>query len=131
MKPRIGARVDDVQPNIVAALRAAGAKVEILDVGREGVPDLLAGWLGSLSLLECKARLGKLSEAQLRERDLWASCGVQVHRVTTPREALAAIGLAPEAIARRLEAMRELRRTLTPRKELSKGRLQSSVRPAP
>ena len=137
MKPRFGAKVDEVQPGIREVLEQAGAKVEVLDVSHEGAPDLLVGWLGVLSLLECKARLGKLSEAQQRERDAWARVGVQVHTVRSQREALDAIGLGREDIADRLAAFRGIAQGLAPRraarapKWANGARLRPNVRPPP
>jgi hypothetical protein len=47
-------RIDANQPEIVKALRAAGASVQSLaDLGR-GVPDLLVGWRGINLLFEVK-----------------------------------------------------------------------------
>lgn len=52
MRPR--ARIDANQPDIVKALRAAGASVQSLaDLGC-GVPDLLIGWRGTNLLFEVK-----------------------------------------------------------------------------
>jgi hypothetical protein len=55
VKPRFGAQVDAVQPAIVETLHTAGARILVLDVGEEGAPDLLVGWLGTLTLLELKS----------------------------------------------------------------------------
>jgi hypothetical protein len=126
-KPRFGAQVDGTQPDIVDVLREVGAHVLVLDVSEAGEPDLLVAWMGVLNLLECKARKGGLSPEQVQVHDEYARCGIRVHTVRSLREALDAIGLAPEAIARRLQAWREL----VPRQKLARLKLQSSVkRPA-
>jgi hypothetical protein len=52
---RYALRVDDTQSSIVAALRAAGAIVDVI-----GKPvDLLVGANGKLMLMECKTPTGK------------------------------------------------------------------------
>ena len=117
-KPRHGARVDDIQPAIVADLTALGVKCEVLDVSREGVPDLLCGFLGRLTLLECKSRLGKLSEAQQRERDGWAAVGIRVEVVRSVPEARRALGVDSEGMARRRKDMA----AMVPGTEYPKGR---------
>ena len=48
------ARIDANQPEIVAALRKAGAFVQILSAVGQGVPDLLVAFAGKWSLLEVK-----------------------------------------------------------------------------
>lgn len=107
-KPRHGARVDDIQPLIVRDLESLCVKVEVLDVSRDGVPDLLCGFLGVLTLLECKARLGKLSEAQQRERDAWAAVGVKVATVRSIPEARRAVGVDPDSMEQRRRVMEGL-----------------------
>ena len=57
------ARVDENQPEIVAALRRAGAFVQILSSVGQGVPDLLVAYQGRWSLLEVKDS-GKAPSAQ-------------------------------------------------------------------
>ena len=107
-KPRNGARVDVVQPAAIAALRSVGAEVLVLDVSEEGQPDLLVGFIGTLTLIEMKSAGGRVSEAQKENHDRWARKGIRVHVCLTPREALDAIGLDERSIAERLQAMREL-----------------------
>ena len=46
-------RVDDNQNEIVAALRACGATVRIINQGG-GIPDLLVGYRGNTILIEVK-----------------------------------------------------------------------------
>jgi hypothetical protein len=108
---RYARRKDEVHPAIVADLREGGAKVEILDVSKGGVPDLLVGWLGTLHLLELKSPGGKPDAEQLHEHDEWARVGVKVSVVKTPREARAAIGMGcGERYAENLKAMAALGR---------------------
>lgn len=91
---------DANQAEIVTVLRAAGCTVEIISspVGRAGIPDLLVGRKGVNYLLEVK-KVGKtgvpatdedLSDAQLRWHLAWK--GLTVRIVTTPEEALEAVG---------------------------------------
>ncbi len=51
---RRAANVDRNQPEIVAALRAAGATVEYLHAVGGGCPDLLVGYRGANYVLEVK-----------------------------------------------------------------------------
>lgn len=99
-------RRDDNEPEVVAALVAAGAVVTRVD--GDGVPDLLVGFKGRTFLLEVKlprgARggltrhrdheggRGDLTAAQVKWWDAWT--GAPAHVVRTPAEALAAIGAA-------------------------------------
>jgi hypothetical protein len=109
VKPAHGARVDSNQPAIVAALRAAGCKVQVLDSRDDnGVPDLLVGFLGTLSLLENKSRKGRLSPGQVREREEWAKVGVRVHLCRSELDALRAVGADSASIAAQRAALRPL-----------------------
>jgi hypothetical protein len=98
---------DKAEAPIVAALRAAGASVELLDSDRKrGIPDLLVGFKGRTLLVEVKNPestksekrnrngVGKalptaLSEAQERWHAGWR--GRRPVVVRTPAEALAAL----------------------------------------
>lgn len=51
---RRAAKVDANQPEIVAALRAAGATVISLAACGSGIPDLLVGHAGKTALIEVK-----------------------------------------------------------------------------
>lgn len=51
---RRAARTDANQPEIVAALRAAGATVQSLATVGDGCPDLLVGYRGANLIFECK-----------------------------------------------------------------------------
>ena len=51
---RRSARVDANQAEIVAALRATGATVQVLSAVGQGCPDILVGYAGSNILMELK-----------------------------------------------------------------------------
>ena len=51
---RYAARVDANQTQIVSALRAAGATVQLLSAVGQGCPDLLVGYQGNNILMEIK-----------------------------------------------------------------------------
>lgn len=93
-------KTDSTQPAIVAALKAAGATVELIQsaTGRPGIPDLLVGFRGVNYLLEVKRLVGKrdphpapLSAEQVAWFEKWEGGG---EVVCSPESALAAIGLA-------------------------------------
>lgn len=88
-------RVDNVQREIVSALRAVGALVQHLhDVGR-GVPDLLVAFRGRLYLLELKSRRGRVTPHQRAWLDAWCAVAPDaIHVVRDVDEALRAIGAA-------------------------------------
>jgi Holliday junction resolvase len=95
-------KTDSTQAAIIAALRAAGATVEMIQsaTGRPGIPDLLCGRRGVTYLLEVKTIEGKrkpkaarCSPEQIKWHAAWGGRPVTV--VTTPEEALRAIGLQP------------------------------------
>jgi hypothetical protein len=118
---RRAAQRDASEPEIVAALRAVGATVQLLSV--KGVPDLLVGWRGQMWLLECKLPLtasgslpagrslnhkggrGDMTADQVAWWEAWR--GPTPIVVRTVAEALAAIGatialpdeLIPDALA--------------------------------
>lgn len=96
-------RRDANEPAIVAALEAAGAYVQRLDEGG-GVPDLLVGFRGRTFLVEVKNPDAKgggkyntggrwLTKDQADWLADWR--GEPPAQVTTPAEALAAIGATP------------------------------------
>lgn len=99
---RRAAKVDATQAAIVDALRAAGCKVLSLAACGKGVPDLLAFRPGRypvniafgyypLTLLEVKNPAGRgtsLTPDQVKFHESWP-----VTVVTTPEEALAAVGV--------------------------------------
>lgn len=92
---------DRNEPEIVEALRAAGAAVQKLD--GTGVPDLLVGYRGDLFLVEIKnpdakgggkynTGDGSLTDAQTRWWAAWKGKAPAI--VHTAAEALVAIGAA-------------------------------------
>lgn len=88
------ARIDRNQPEIVAALRAAGATVEPLHTVGDGCPDLLVGFRRANHLLEVKdgskpPSARELTAPQIRWHIEWRG---YVTVVTSVDEALAAIG---------------------------------------
>lgn len=91
---RRAAAVDANQPEIVAALRKAGATVQPLHGVGEGCPDLLVGYRGKNWLLEVKdvnkpPSKKKLNERQVEWHDGWKG---HVATVETSGAALAVIG---------------------------------------
>jgi hypothetical protein len=99
---RRAAKIDDTQTAIVAALRQAGCKVLSLAACGKGVPDLLvrvihknrvfAAIYGEIHLLEVKNPAGRgtsLTPDQVKFHAEWP-----VTVVTTPAEALAAVGIS-------------------------------------
>lgn len=88
---RRAAKVDDNQAEIVAALTAAGAKVQSLSQIGQGVPDLLVGYQGRLMLVEVKdgnkiPSSRKLTDDQQKWHGRWE--GYPVHIVETVAQAL-------------------------------------------
>lgn len=90
---RRAARVDENQPEIVAALRLAGVCVQPLHAVGDGCPDLLCGYRGRNILIEiknpeadpCKRRL---TPDQVDWHAHWLG---EVHVVLTAEEAINAI----------------------------------------
>jgi len=69
---RQAARVDANQPEIVAALRRAGATVQILSAVGKGCPDLLVGYGGKNILMEVKDGSKKPSARKLtKDEAIW------------------------------------------------------------
>jgi hypothetical protein len=91
--PRRAARVDLVQAEIVACLRAAGCTVWSLAREGQGVPDILCGRAGQNYLLEAKSRAGKLTKCELEWHLTWRGSVVVVRSVD---DALRAVGLERE-----------------------------------
>ena len=87
---RRAARVDNVQAEVVAALRAAGCSVQSIAAIGHGVPDLVAARAGVNYLLECKTGRGTLTR---EEREWIVAWRGTVHIVRTSEEALAVVGL--------------------------------------
>ena len=94
--PRRAARTDANQPEIVAALRAAGCSVASAAALGGGFPDLVVGRGGRTFLLEVKdpakdVTHRALTPAQRTWHDSWRG---HVVVVETVEQALAAVGLA-------------------------------------
>ena len=92
---RRASKVDANQREVVAALRGAGASVQLLHAVGEGCPDLLVGYKGLNMLLEVKDGAKPPSAQKLTpQQEIW-------HRdwrgqrvvVNSPEAALAAIGV--------------------------------------
>lgn len=96
-------RVDQNQPEIVAALRAAGATVTPTHMIGHGFPDLAVGWYdrGSgrylTTLIEVKMPKGKLTPDELSWMRAWGGAVSVVHSVA---EALEVIGIEATPISR-------------------------------
>ena len=86
---RRAAKIDEVQPSIVEALRNAGISVVSLAAIGQGVPDLLAAKGDKYWLIECKGPKGKLTPAQVKFVLDWPGT---VHIIRTPDEALKLVG---------------------------------------
>ena len=87
--PRWAAKVDVNQAEIVAALRAVGAVVQVLSRVGQGVPDLAVGKHGRFWWMEVKTEKGELTPAEKEFMSRWRDNYVIVR---TPEEALKAIG---------------------------------------
>lgn len=88
---RFRAKIDQNQPEIVRALRQAGASVLSLSQMGKGCPDLLVGFQGKNFLMEVKDPTKKPSQRRLTEDEqefvnAWSG---QVQLVETSAEALA------------------------------------------
>lgn len=86
-------RADGNQPEIVAALRAAGAVVQPLHTVGQGVPDLLVAFRNRTFVMEIKDPSKpksdrKLTPAQQKWHDMWIG---EKHVVETVEQALAAL----------------------------------------
>ena len=86
---RRAARVDANQPEIVKALRAAGASVQHLHTIGRGCPDLLVGFRGNNWLLEVKDHNGTLTADERTWSAIWRG---QVDVVRSADDALRLIG---------------------------------------
>ena len=92
---RRAAKVDANQREVVAALRGAGASVQLLHAAGEGCPDLLVGYKGLNMLLEVKDGSKPPSAQKLTpQQEIWHR-DWRGHRVVvnSPEAALAAIGV--------------------------------------
>ena len=92
---RRAAKVDANQREVVAALRGAGATVQLLHAVGEGCPDLLVGYKGLNLLLEVKDGSKPPSAQKLTpQQEVWHR-DWRGHRVVvnSPEAALTAIGV--------------------------------------
>jgi hypothetical protein len=92
---RRAAKVDANQREVVAALRGAGASVQLLHAVGEGCPDLLVGYKGLNMLLEVKDGSKPPSAQKLTpQQEIWHR-DWRGHRVVvnSPEAALGAIGV--------------------------------------
>ena len=91
---RRAAKIDANQPEIVAALRKAGATVALLSRVGDGVPDLVVGYRGRNFLIEVKDLNAPKKDRELRDNQAeWhAAWKGQVCKVETAEAALAVIG---------------------------------------
>lgn len=92
---RRAAKVDANQEQVVQALRAAGAVVQILAAVGKGVPDLLVGYQGKTLLLEVKdgnkpPSERRLTEDQIKWHGAWRGGPLAV--VDGPEAALRMLG---------------------------------------
>lgn len=87
-------KIDANHPQIVQALRDAGAGVESLASIGGGCPDLLVAFNGKLYLMEVKTLRGRLTRAQRAWFAEWYDAGHgTVYIVRTVEQALAVIGI--------------------------------------
>ena len=93
-------RVDANQPDIVSALRAAGAFVRPTHGAGDGFPDVVAAFRGRWHFFEIKSsdvaarRKGATAERQAHFREQSALRRCVVHVVTTAEEAVRCMVLA-------------------------------------
>jgi hypothetical protein len=83
-------KVDGNQAEIVAALRAVGATVQILSAVGDGCPDILVGRNGRNYLMEIKVPGGKLTPDQVEWHCGWRG---RARIVESKRDALKALGI--------------------------------------
>lgn len=96
---RRAAKVDASQSEIVEALRAAGASVQLLHAVGKGCPDILVGYQSENYLLEIKSGERNRNRLTLDEEvwiDAWEG---QVEVVCDPIDALMVIGAINGAYA--------------------------------
>ena len=95
---RRAAKVDANQAAVVAALRAAGCGVVDLSAVGKGVPDLLVHpptypECRMVVLMEVKNKKGRGDKLTVAQEKFHATWKGWIHRVTSPAEALDAMGL--------------------------------------
>jgi hypothetical protein len=84
---------DKAEKPVVATLEAAGWLVYRMNGA--GLPDLLCVRSGRVVLLEVKSKGGRMKPAQVELHARLRASGLEVAIVTTPEEALAAVGGGP------------------------------------
>ena len=95
------ARVDANQPDIVSALRAAGAFVRDTHGAGDGFPDVVAAFRGRWHFFEVKSsdaaarRKGATADRQAEFRNQATEHGCIVHIVTSPEAAVRCLLLTP------------------------------------
>ena len=94
MTPRLAARVDTNQAQIVAELRQCGVTIEHLHTIGQGCPDILCGWRGENYAFEIKdpdkpPSKRRLTEDEERWHQEW---GGQVDIILTAEDALKVMG---------------------------------------
>lgn len=80
---RHAARTDDIQPEVIKALRSIGASVYYLKLPL----DLLVCFKGRTLLVECKDEDGRITKQQAQFLEMWPG---EVHIVRSPKEAIEA-----------------------------------------
>jgi hypothetical protein len=83
-------KVDGNQAEIVAALRAVGATVQILSAVGDGCPDILVGRNGRNYLMEIKVPGGKLTPDQVEWHCRWRG---KAKIVESKQQALKVLGI--------------------------------------
>ena len=95
MTPRLIARTDENQADIVSALRRVGAVVACTHQLGTGYPDLTVAYGGRNWLIECKMPGAALTPDEERFHEEWRQRG-QIAVVTAPEEAIELVTLTPE-----------------------------------
>lgn len=101
MRGAAGRHRDANEPEVIAALRQAGAD-PVTQLSHPDLPDLLVGYEGRILLLEVKAPLGpkggtsrqSLSDGQQAFFELCRGRRLPVFVVRSPEEAVAVLGLS-------------------------------------
>jgi len=85
------AKIDSNQPEIVQLLMAHGCKVRSVAQLKNAF-DLLVFYEGKTFIVEIKNGKGKLTDGELKFKDMVESVGVKYHVIRTADEALEMIG---------------------------------------
>ena len=89
-------KVDRNQAEIVEALRAAGASVQILSGVGHGCPDIIAGLKGRNWLFEIKAPNGKMTKDEIEWEKSWRGQYTIVRTVEQALECLINLSMQAE-----------------------------------